>query len=150
MLIEVKSKNGKFLLFKLEYMRRLQNSADLVCMPLLVAWKYYSLWMLFEARHMKKANKNFNITLETASQQNLLGVLAGDLAYKIGAGAGLHLRFRKDKLLRTEKTDEGYAEQWAMHIDDVSFTDCDGARRTDIDSEVQSLFTAWDLEEKAE
>ncbi len=149
-LIEVKSKKDKLLSFKPEYMRRLQNYADLVGMPLLVAWKFHSLWMLFEARHMKKADKNFNISLETAMRENLLGVLAGDVGYKIGAGAGVHLRFRKDKLLSVEKTDGGYSEQWAMTIDDVSFTDRDGARRTDLDGEVQSLFAAWDLEEKEE
>lgn len=149
-LIEVKSKKDTLMSFKPEYMRRLQNYADLVGMPLLVAWKFHSLWMLFEARHMKKADKNFNINLETAMRENLLGVLAGDVAYKIGAGAGIHLRFRKDRLLGTEKTDEGYTEQWAMTIDDVSFTDRQGARRTDLDGEVQSLFTAWDLEEKEE
>ncbi|MDR1074830.1 MAG: hypothetical protein LBL59_00540 [Xanthomonadaceae bacterium] len=149
-LIEVKSKKDKLLSFTPEYMERLQNYADLVDMPLLIAWKFHSLWMLFEARHMKKAKKNFNITFNTAMRENLLGVLAGDVAYKIGAGAGVHLRFRKDKLLGTEKTDDGYTEQWAMTIDDVSFTDREGARRTDLDGEVQSLFTAWDLEDKEE
>lgn len=149
-LIEVKSKKDKLLSFKPEYMGRLQNYADLVGMPLLVAWKFHSLWMLFEARHMKKANKNFNITLATAMRENLLGILAGDVAYKIGAGAGIHLRFRKDRLLISEKTSEGHTEQWAMTIDDVSFTDREGARRTDLGSAVQSLFTAWDLEEKEE
>ena len=150
MLIEVKSKNDKLLSFKPDYLKRLQNYADLVGMPLLVAWKFHSVWMLFEVRHMKKADKNFNITLNTAMQENLLGVLAGDVAYKIGAGAGVHLRFRKDKLIETEQTDDGYTEQWAMTIDDVSFTDREGARRTDLDAEVQSLFTAWDLEDKEE
>jgi len=149
-LIEVKSKRDKLLSFKPEYMGRLKSYADLVGMPLLVAWKFYSLWMLFEARHMKKANKNFNITVETAMRENLLGVLAGDVAYKIGAGAGVHLRFRKDKLLSKEKTDDGYTEGWAMTIDDVGFTDREGARRSDLDGEVQSLFTAWDLAEKEE
>lgn len=147
-LIEVKSKKDKLLSFKPEYMGRLQNYADLVGMPLLVAWKFHSLWVLFEARHMKKANKNFNITLATAMRENLLGILAGDVAYKIGAGAGIHLRFRKDRLLGSEKTSEGQTEQWVMTIDDVSFTDREGARRTDLGSAVQSLFTAWDLEEE--
>ena len=149
-LIEVKSKNDKLLSFKPDYLKRLQNYADLVGMPLLVAWKFHGVWMLFDVRHMKKAAKNFNITLSAAMQENLLGVLVGDVAYKIGAGAGIHLRFRKDKLLGTEKTDDGYTEQWAMTIDDVGFTDREGARSTDLDGEVQSLFTAWNLEEKEE
>ena len=149
-LIEVKSKNDKLLSFRPDYLKRLQNYADLVGMPLLVAWKFHSVWMLFEVQHMKKADKNFNITLNTAMRENLLGALAGDVAYKIGAGAGVHLRFRKDKLVETEKTEDGYTEQWMMTIDDVSFTDREGNRRTDLDGEVQSLFTAWDLEEQEE
>lgn len=149
-LIEVKSKNEPRLSFKPDYLKRLQNYAHLVGMPLLVAWKFHSVWMLFEVRHMKKAAKNFNITLNTAMQENLLGSLAGDVAYKIGAGAGVHLRFRKDKLLSSEKTESGCVEQWAMTIDDVYFTDCEGGRCTNLDGEVQSLFTAWDLEEKEE
>lgn len=149
-LIEVKSKKNKLLSFKPDYMQRLQNYANLVGMPLLIAWKFHSLWMLFEARHMKKADKNFNITMETAMRENLLGTLAGDVAYKIGAGAGVHLRFRKDKLIETEKTDDGYTEQWMMTIDDVAFTDYEGNRRTDLEGEVQSLFSAWDLEEQEE
>ncbi len=34
-----------------------------------------------------------------------------------------------------------------MTVDDVSFTDREGNCREDLDGEVQSLFTAWDLEE---
>jgi Holliday junction resolvase len=149
-LIEVKSKNQPRLSFKPDYLERLQKYADLVSLPLLVAWKFHSVWMLFEVRHMKKATSNFNISLNTAMQENLLGVLAGDVAYKIGAGAGIHLRFHKDKLLSIEKSDEGSSEQWAMTIDNVSFTDREGARRTDLDDDVRSLFTAWDLEDKEE
>jgi len=147
-LIEVKSKKDKLLSFKPEYMGRLQNYADLVGMPLLVAWKFHSVWMLFEARHMKKASKNFNITLATAMRENLLGILAGDVAYKIGAGAGIHIRFRKDSLLGSKKISNGHTEQWAMTIDDVSFTDRNGVSRTDLGSAVQSLFATWSLEEK--
>ena len=149
-LIEVKSKKEKTLSFKPEYMERLQNYADLVGMSLLIAWKYHSIWILFEARHMKKAKKNFNITLNDAMRENLLGVLAGDVAYKIGGGAGVHLRFRKDKLLRTKSSEGGYTQQWVMTIDDVGFTDYEGERRSDLDLEVQSLFGTWDLEDKEE
>lgn len=37
-----------------------------------------------------------------------------------------------------------------MTIDDVGFTDREGNHRTDLDGEVQSLFTAWDLEKREE
>ena len=99
---------------------------------------------------MQKANKNFNISLQTALQQNLLGVLAGDVAYKIGAGAGLHLRFRKDKLVDSQPSEEGEIQQWMMTIDEVVFTDRDGDHHTEVDGEIQSLITAWNLEEEEE
>ncbi|TDR43815.1 Holliday junction resolvase [Pseudomonas brenneri] len=149
-LIEVKSKKDKLLSFRPDYLKRLQNYADLVGMPLLVAWKFHSVWMLFEVRHMKKANKNFNITLEVAMKENLLGVLAGDVAYTIGDGVGVNLRFRKDKLVGVEQTDTGCTQQWEMTIDEVDFTDRDGNRRKEVDRDVQSLLAAWDLEEQEE
>ncbi|MDR6396579.1 restriction endonuclease [Herbaspirillum seropedicae] len=147
LLIEVKSKKDKQLSFTPEYISSLQNYADLVNMPLLIAWKYHSLWILFEAKHMKKAVKNFNITLDAAMKENLLGVLAGDVAYRIGVGAGIHLSFRKDKLLNTEQNEDGKTEQWMTVIDDVSFTDREGTRRIDVSSDTQALITTWDLDE---
>lgn len=149
-LIEVKSKQDKILSFRPDYLQRLKNYAEMLGFPLLIAWKRHKLWTLFEVRHLQKANKNFNISFETAMRENLLGALAGDVAYIIGAGAGLHLRFRKDKLVRQEEAGGSLTEHWIMTIDDVAFTDYEGARRTDLDSAVQSLFTAWDLEKQEE
>ncbi len=81
---EVKSKNENKLSFKPDYIARLQSYADLLGLPLLIAWKYHSLWVLFEAKHLRKAVSNFNISFETAYKENLLGILVGDFAYKIG------------------------------------------------------------------
>lgn len=148
-LIEVKSKNETLLSFKPEYWKGLQNYAELMGMPLLIAWKFYGIWILFEARHMKKAVKNFNINFSDAIRENLLGVLAGDVAYKIGAGAGVHLRLRKDELLRAEVGDNGREEEWRFVIDDVSFTDyMGGALGRELGRDIQSLFATWDLEDK--
>ncbi|OAK55088.1 restriction endonuclease [Variovorax paradoxus] len=149
-LIEVKSKKDKRLTFKEDYLARLQSYADLVRMPLLVAWKYEGIWALFEVKHMKKSGASFRISFETAMKESLLSALVGDVAYKIGAGAGIHLRFRKDKQLGAKETEDGYSEEWLMHLDDVAFTDRDGNRRDDLDDEVQSLFTAWNLEQNEE
>lgn len=149
-LIEVKSKKAKVLSFTPDYLKRLQNYADLMGMPLLVAWKFHSVWMLFEVHHMTKAKTNFNITFGKAMRENLLGVLAGDVAYTFGVGVGLHLRFRKDRLVDTVQTQDGSTEQWMVTIDSVDFTDRDGNRRKDVDGEVQSLITAWDLESQEE
>lgn len=147
-LIEVKSKAKNILSFRPDYLEKLTNYANLLKMPLLIAWKFHNVWTLFEAKHLKKATKNFNISLETAAKENLLGVLVGDVAYTIGAGAGVHVRFRKDKMIGREKEDDSTTEKWSTTPDGVAFTDYHGNRRTDLDSEVRSLFTAWDLEEQ--
>ncbi|CAG2154682.1 hypothetical protein LMG26411_04686 [Cupriavidus numazuensis] len=149
-LVEVKSKQANTLSFQPAYLKRLTAYADLVGMPLLIAWKFHSVWMLFEAKHLTKAKKNFNISLQTAMQENLLGVLAGDVAYKVGAGAGVHIRLRKEELVDVTKTEDGRTESWKMVVDDVALTDYHGKRIEDVGIDVQALFTSWDLEETEE
>ena len=153
-LIEVKSKSDKVLSFKPEYLNGLQNYAEMMGMPLLVAWKYNNIWTLFDVRHMKKASrkegKNFKINIFDAMRENLLGILVGDVAYTIGVGAGVHYRLRKDELLRAEIGDDDCTtEEWKFVIEDVSFTDYMG--RTlgkELSADIQSLFATWDLESK--
>ena len=116
LLIEVKSKAKPTLSFRPDYLNRLHAYAALVDMPLLIAWKHHGLWTLFEARHLNKAEKNFNISLSDALKENLLGVLAGDVAYKIAPGASVRFRCKKEELLATEKTGDAVTEQWQMRI----------------------------------
>lgn len=71
MLIEVKSKTANKLTFRADDLRKLQSYADLLGMPLLIAWRYRSLWVLFEARHLKRTNKNYAIAFTEAIKENL-------------------------------------------------------------------------------
>lgn len=146
-LIEVKSKKAPTLSFRPDYLARLQNYAEVMQVPLLIAWKYHGIWTLFEARHMTKAKKNFNIRFDAAIKENLLGILAGDVAYKIAPGAGVHLRFKKEKLLTSEATEEGLNEQWQLRLDKVGFTSSGGKPADSLDNDVTTLFTTWDLSE---
>jgi len=147
-LIEVKSKKGKSLSFTPDYMQRLDNYASLVNMPLLIAWKCYNFWVLFEAKHMQKAIKNFNISINKASQENLLGMLAGDIAYVVGPGAGIHLQLRKDKLIDVVEDLDGFSEEWQIKVSEVGYSDYLGSRRTDFSNEVISLLSTWDLQKE--
>ncbi len=147
-LVEVKSCKDARLSFRSDYHAKLVEYATLLKAPLLIAWKYRSVWMLFDIRHMKKAVKNFNITLQTAMEENLLGVLAGDLAYKVGEGAGLHLRMRKDALLSQTDVNGSPVQEWRLVVDEVKFTDRDGNDCADLSNEVQALFFTWDSEER--
>ena len=146
-LIEVKAKKTQTLSFRPDYHQRLRAHADLLGMPLLIAWKYHAVWTLFDIRHMKKRHKNFNITFGEALKENLLGVLAGDVAYTIEAGAGVSFRFRKEQLLDVTHDEESTIEQWQMRVDQVHFTRAGGVPATDLAPEVATLFTTWDLEQ---
>lgn len=149
-LIEVKRKSGNTLSFQPGYLQRLQNYADLMGMPLLIAWKFHSMWMLFEVKHLKKAKKNYNIRFDTAMRENLLGVLAGDFAYRIGTGAGVHFRCDKEELVSIEETDEGELHTWQLRIGKVAFTDRNGKAMEAPSSETQTLLAIWDLQEAKE
>ncbi len=145
--IEVKSKKAAKLSFKPDYYQRLLAYAELVGMPLLIAWKFHGLWTLFDIGHLQKARTNFNISFDGAIKENLLGVLAGDLAYKIEPGAGMSFRFRKEELLDVSKDGTTTSEHWLTRIDKVTFTIAGGEPASDLAPEVATLFTTWDLEE---
>ncbi len=147
LLIEVKSKSKQTLSFTPDYLERLSAYAELVNMPLLIAWRYRGIWVLFEARHLTKARKNFNIRFSDAMRENLLGVLAGDVSYKIAPGAGVRFRCKKVELLMAEKDGDTRTEQWRMRIDEIGFTVAGGEAVGKLDPEVSTLFTTWDLEE---
>ncbi len=149
-LIEVKSSRDNVLSFRPDYTKRLRAYADLLELPLLVAWKHYGIWTAFDLCHMKKANRNFNIDFLTAMTENLLGDLAGDFSYSVAMGAGLHLRFRKEELLKTGKSDDGITEEWKTVCDDVHFTDGRLQTVRDLPTEVQALFSTWDLQRTEE
>jgi Holliday junction resolvase len=147
-LIEVKSKAKQTLSFTPRYLDRLTAYARLLNIPLLIAWKHHGIWVLFEVKHLAKARTNFNITHSEALKENLLGILAGDVVYKIASGAGLRFRCRKEKLIsREEESDGAVTEQWQMRIDEVGFMVSGGEPVDHLDADVTTLFTTWDLAE---
>jgi Holliday junction resolvase len=147
-LIEIKSKARQTLSFSGEYVAKLERYSALVGMPVLVAWKFNGLWVLFELQQMKKAKSNFNISYSEALQNSLMCALAGDFAYKVGAGAGIRLRFKKEQLVSAEATSDGSSEQWMTRVDRAEFTDRLNNVRTDLSEDVRSVLMTWNLEER--
>lgn len=145
LLVEVKCTSKQTLSFKPSYLRRIRAYSELVNMPLLIAWKCFGMWVLFEARHFAKAQKNFNIRFVDAMRENLLGVLAGDVSYTIAPGAGVRFRCKKEELLTVEEGNGTIAEQWRLRIEEVGFTAAGGEPAGDLDPEVTTLFSTWDL-----
>lgn len=56
------------------------------------------------------------------------------------------MRFDKEELLSVEEAGETIKENWKARITEVTFTGRGGEPVTDLSSDVQSLFTTWDLE----
>lgn len=152
--IEVKVSKQQTLSFKPDYLGKLQAYADLLGHPLLIAWKFHSIWTLFEARHLTLARTNFNITHSEAMRQNLLGVVVGDIAFVLGPRSGLHFNAAKEALIETSRNDpgdpEGFTETWQARWTDIFFTDRNGARRDDLHPETKQIFAAWDLQQREE
>ncbi|MNN89479.1 hypothetical protein D3C81_2073010 [compost metagenome] len=55
-------------------------------------------------------------------RNSLMSKILGDFSYTPQVNSGVHISFKKEKLIETFKTDEGIQENWHMVIDDVYFT----------------------------
>jgi hypothetical protein len=73
-----------------------------------------------------------------------------NIAFKVADGAGVHLCFRKEKLISVVKSDESVQEVWQTRCVEVTFTGRDGAVVESVSPEVQTLLTTWDLDTSEE
>ena len=90
-------------------------------------------WYDFHEFGWYMGNVGFNIRFSDAMRENLLGVLAGDVSYKIAPGAGVRFRCKKEELLTVEEDRGTVTEQWQMQIDEVDFTIAGGEAARDLD-----------------
>src|SRR6266498_2023257 len=99
-LIEVKSTKNTNLKWSEKYFEKFKRYANLLNLPLLIAWKCtfnesdFAYWTLFDSSAFEKPYKSYKISLQIASRENLLGQLAGEFALAIEAGVGLHLNLK--------------------------------------------------------
>ncbi len=98
-LIEVKKTSDiKLRPFSNAYYSRLANYAGLMDLPLLIAWyiERPNIWCLFELERMTRRRTAFHIDFQTATNNNLLGVLADDVILTLKKGVQLLFKIRKD------------------------------------------------------
>jgi len=98
-LIEVKKTSDiRLEPFSNAYYSRLANYASLMHLPLLIAWyiERPNVWCLFELERMTRKRTAFHIDFQTATHNNLLGVLADDVILTLHKGIQLLFRIRKD------------------------------------------------------
>jgi hypothetical protein len=113
--------------------------AELLGLPLLVAWKDRTLWTLFEARHATLANTNYHISFGQAWEENLLGLIGGDFSYRLAPGTTLNMPIRK--LTAPDPTTGGFDGEFH----DIHFSNPAGERIPNI-RHLGSLFLFWENE----
>jgi hypothetical protein len=78
-LVEVKSSHQRAIKWSESYRRSLARFAELLKLPLLVAWKCGDLWFLVDHRHFVKNVTGYRLTLEQAFREDLSCVLFRNL-----------------------------------------------------------------------
>lgn len=146
-LTEVKATNKKKLVWKPDYLKKLKNYASCLGLPLLVAWKFYNLWLLVEIGCFTLAKTNFHLSLETAMKNNLMSCLVGDFLYVMKENVGLHFVLRKERLVETYETGmNSHEEKWLTRVEKAFFTNSVGLKSSKLPAGLWPLFISAEPE----
>lgn len=77
-LIEVKASEDDELVWSEAYLTSLRHFANLLHLPLLVAWKRKNAWALVDSEHFAKRQAAYHLSYETALRENLMCAMFGD------------------------------------------------------------------------
>jgi hypothetical protein len=110
--------------------------ANLLRIPLLVAWRHGGIWSLFDFRCAALSRTNYHIPFFAAMEENLMGILAGDFSYRPTAGTTLRLPIRK----HTER--DPSTGGFDGHFYDTHFLNPSGVRLPEI-PHLEYLFRTW-------
>ena len=104
-LIEVKTTpySNNQLSWKPGYRDTLVRYAEMLKLPLLVAWRFGTFWALIDVRTLKPSPIRYKIEFLEAMKHSLMTELAGDFSYSLRPGCGIHLRIHKE-----EETEDGF------------------------------------------
>jgi len=125
----------------LSFHPRYVRYAELVGLPLLIAWKHRTFWTLFDSTLAAQADGQHRIGFFEAMEQNLLGILAGDFSYRVAPGTAIRMRIQK----LSKPDDEG---RFRGVIQDTHFVNADGERLPNLPelTRLGSLFVFWENE----
>lgn len=142
-LIEVKTKNERYLTIRAKDRDKLIKYGELLGMPVLFAWKYHEVWMLFDISLFKLFNKNYRVFWFEALSNSLMSVLAGDVGFQLGDGVGLHLTLSKEKLHR----EDGDTQAWNTRIKEIYFQNYLGEKIYHMTSSTLAIIGCCELED---
>jgi hypothetical protein len=78
-LVEVKTTNDDELVWSDKYLSSLRRFADILHLPLLVAWKHHGLWTLVDTAHFELRQTAYHLSFEHAMKENLMFPLCGEV-----------------------------------------------------------------------
>lgn len=143
--IEVKSNSSNKLDWKSEYYNDLLSYQEAIGIPVLIAWKHndFGIWTLNSLSSFKKAVTNYHLSMENAFKDNLLSCIAGDRAYQLCDGVGLHIESTKQSVVEKDLTSG--EETWNVVISDAWFSDSSNEKYKEIPNGIWPLFLASNL-----
>lgn len=140
-LIEVKASNKNKLSWKESYLNKLKEYSCLVNLPILLAWKFYRIWLLVDINCFLKARTNYHLTFEEAMKHNLMSHMAGDFVYKMESEVGLYFHIKKENLVSREQITPSYHEEkWQVHIEKAFFVNSGGKEVSKLHAGLWPLF----------
>lgn len=145
-LIEVKTKQEQILALRAKDREKLLKYGEMLGLPVLFAWKYHGLWMLFDISLFERFNKNYRIDLFTAISNSLMSLLAGDMNYQLGEGVGLYLKLKKDEMHGSDES----VETWKERIEDVYLRDFNGEKQYRFSPKILSILNTCEIDENTE
>ncbi|MFZ1007755.1 MAG: hypothetical protein WAN65_13015 [Candidatus Sulfotelmatobacter sp.] len=119
-LIEVKGRDRGQLNWSEKYLSSLVRFAELVELPLLIAWNWKGLWLLVEHSHFEKNVTAFRLTLEKAFKEDLMSLLFKDFRITLNPNFQFFIDLDiLDPALENDK--EALPEQFHAKIVDVGY-----------------------------
>jgi len=103
-LIEVKATDDDKLVWSDRYLSSLQRFADLLRLPLLVAWKRHEFWTLVDTAHFELCNTAYHLTFERAMKENLMFLLCGEVFVTLQPHSNSSSPVRSQKLFHQRKS----------------------------------------------
>ncbi len=134
-LIEVKTSDELTLVWTRSYLEKLNAYAELLNLPLLVAWRprRVGFWMLFDPALAEPLDdRRVQTSFDRAVKNDLMSVLAGDFYLVPEAGAGLRIEAKRIG----EKQAKADGHQAMFRITDACFHDAANMRVTDVPNSI--------------
>ncbi len=126
--------------FTERYWKGLKSYADMVGLPLLVAWNFGNLWALFDFSAMESLQKAVAIDSTNAFKSDLMGLLLG--TFSVHFQPGLRLAIGFDKVGPPEEHENG-SRTLSLRFAGLDWLRPDGTAIDKGRPEASSLFVAW-------